>query len=128
MRADWGVKAVRRRNVETADDGCPAAVSERPSASRGLNVCVGQPGVEGKHGDLDGEGNGEGQKEPVLRAGGQVHLLDDVDQIETELPELGLILDRSWLTGFFYVIYGPIDLGFGLVFAWVYLRIRRGAA
>jgi hypothetical protein len=39
--------------------------------------------------------------------------------------ELGAILDRSWLTGTFYCIYGPIDLGFGLVFAWAYFKAGR---
>ena len=40
--------------------------------------------------------------------------------------ELGTIFERSWLTGIFYVIYGPIDLGFGLFFAWVFIRLRKG--
>lgn len=42
--------------------------------------------------------------------------------------DLGAIFERSWLTGVFYVIYGPIDLGFGLFFVWVFIQHRKGAS
>ncbi len=42
--------------------------------------------------------------------------------------ELGAIFERSWITGAFYVIYGPIDLGFGLFFAWMFVQLRKRAS
>jgi len=39
---------------------------DRPDRGR-LGVGVGQPGVEREHGDLDGEGQAEGEEKPDLQ-------------------------------------------------------------
>ncbi len=40
--------------------------------------------------------------------------------------ELPVIFETSPLTWTFYVIYGPNDLLFGVFFAWVFFRARKG--
>ena len=46
------------------------ACQDHASSGRRLGMGIGQPGMEGKHGNLDGKGQGKGPEEPVLCSDG----------------------------------------------------------
>ena len=65
---------------------------ENRSDRRRLGVGVGQPGVEREHGDLDGEGQAEGQEEPDLQVQRQRKLVK-LQKIEGVFAGLGPVLE-----------------------------------
>ena len=59
------------------------AGQDHAARSRRLGMRVGQPGMDGEHGDLDREGKGKGGEEPELEADGQV--VGQVENVETSV-------------------------------------------
>src|SRR4030042_470767 len=49
---------------------------EKAPSGRRLSMGIGQPGMEREHGDLDGESQGKGPKEPVLSPDGNSEFVE----------------------------------------------------